>query len=416
MPSDQRPSRSVSESTQMFLGVGERLLPMLSGRIAPDMGLPAYGKQQSREKHGVTFDQYSPALANIHKSGLFDKLCDLDLKSCLGGEIHSLLDIHSMRGEPVRLGWKLRRWLANCNGWFSDFSDTLKGLDNAVGGTVMGEPFEEAAYLTTEIILGLSKCVRHRLYLPKAAQHRLEECKQAFQEAADSPATFEAIALGTDADDMWRKWDDAVIGLSGKLTRGLRTLLSLASYWTSTIYLAKLNQWQGAHSSLCLPPDLAVGNPAEASPGSSRQQLSVLVQLQAEALSSPKSNTAAPAIIPPVSSAYPPLPTDNCRQHRRRHRQRQRRRRSEWKSEANMNEKGRDWTRCRETGVWKDPPVGPALHEGGKQLLTPMLAQVTQLKSQLALLEMDISQVNLSQSLQGVDHRLRYRRHIHRLR
>ena len=53
-----------------------------------------------------------------------------------------------------------------------------------------------------------------------------------------------------------------------------------------------------------------------------------------------------------------------------------------------MNEKGRDWTRCRETGVWKDPPVGPALHEGGKQLLTPMLAQVTQLKSQLALLEM----------------------------
>ena len=56
-----------------------------------------------------------------------------------------------------------------------------------------------------------------------------------------------------------------------------------------------------------------------------------------------------------------------------------------------MNEKGRDWTRCRETGVWKDPPVGPALHEGGKQLLTPMLAQVTQLKSQLALLEMEIS-------------------------
>ena len=86
--------------------------------------------------------------------------------------------------------------------WFSDFSDTLTDLNNAVGGTVMGEPFEEAAYLSTEIILGLSKCVRHRLYLPKAAQHRLEECKQAFQEAADSPATFEAIALGADADEL----------------------------------------------------------------------------------------------------------------------------------------------------------------------------------------------------------------------
>ena len=56
-----------------------------------------------------------------------------------------------------------------------------------------------------------------------------------------------------------------------------------------------------------------------------------------------------------------------------------------------MHEKGRDWTRCRETGVWKDPLVKPALHEGGKQLLAPMLAQVTQLKPQLTLLEMEIS-------------------------
>ena len=158
--------------------------------------------------------------------------------------------------------------------------------------------------------------------------------------------------------------------------------------------MAKLNQWQGAHSSLCLPPDLAVGNPAEASPGSSRQQLSVLVQLQAEALSSPKSNTAAPAIIPPVSSAYPPLPTDNCRQHRRRHRQRQRRRRSERKSGLDGHERGRDWTRCKETGVWRDPPARTASDVGGQQLLAPMVAQVARIESQLELLRSEISTRN----------------------
>ena len=210
--------------TQISLGVGEQLLPLLSGRIAPNEGVPAYGKQQAHEEHGITFDQYSPALADIHKSGLFDKLCDLDLKTCLGGELTrcSISTHHSMRGEPVRLGWKLRSWLANCNGMFSDFSDTLTDFEmHCRSPSAMGKPFEEAACLAAEIIVELSKCVRHRLYLPKAAQHRLEEFKQAFQDAADSPATFEAIEPGADSYD---RLMDKMTELSDELHRGLYEL------------------------------------------------------------------------------------------------------------------------------------------------------------------------------------------------
>ena len=78
----------------------------------------------------------------------------------------------------------------------------------------------------------------------------------------------------------------------------------------------------------------------------------------------------APAIVSLLASS----PTENTtakawtnpfeRERLRRHRQRQRRRRVDRKhgQDADVHVRGRDWTRCKETGVWMDPPVVSQLH------------------------------------------------------